>query len=427
MNNLVKFLTGGLVFGSCVGRIFANGFSLLDQDAFATARGEAVVATADNASAIYYNPAGIAQLDGSNLRGGIYGIYLNPSYQPPAGAPNSGHTYYSSDHLAAIPQGFFTHTFDFGDRAVSVGLGVYAPYGGDISWPQDTGFRTVAIQGKLTYLSINPVVAVKVARGLFIGAGVIVNYADMNFEQGLRPAFQPPNINSYQFKGHGWSVGYNLGVLWQPIRQLSFGATFRSSATVTLNGSSEFELSASHVPDTTLPAHMSLTFPLEVIFGTSYRPTPKWNLEIDAHYTDWSSFGSTTIYQSGTFLPGEPQNVPVTLDWQNSWACEFGATRYFSKGWHASAGYVFNESSVPDAFYSPLAADLNRHFFSIGLGRDWKRLSFDVAYQFGYGPQRTVTGSTPSTPLGLAGGSHPADGTYGFISNALIVSAGIHF
>jgi long-chain fatty acid transport protein len=172
---------------------------------------------------------------------------------------------------------------------------------------------------------------------------------------------------------------------------------------------------------------MSLKFPLEVIFGTSYRPTPKWNLEIDAHYTDWSSFGNTTIYQSGTFLPGEPQNVPVTLDWQNSWACEFGATRYFSKGWRASAGYVFNESSVPDAFYSPLAADLNRHFFSIGLGRDWKRLSFDVAYQFGYGPQRTVTGSTPSTPLGLAGGSHPADGTYGFISNALIVSAGIHF
>ena len=64
----------------------ANGFRLADQDAFATARGEAFVATADNPSAIYYNPAGIAQLKGNNLRGGVYGIYLDPSFTPPSDA-----------------------------------------------------------------------------------------------------------------------------------------------------------------------------------------------------------------------------------------------------------------------------------------------------------------------------------------------------
>src|SRR5271157_2224104 len=87
----------------------ANGFGLPDQDAFATARGEAFVATADNPSAIYYNPAGITQLEGNNLRAGVYGIYLNPSNSPPSEAPNSGNTYHIENNLAAVPQFFYTY------------------------------------------------------------------------------------------------------------------------------------------------------------------------------------------------------------------------------------------------------------------------------------------------------------------------------
>ena len=71
-----------LVAGALAMKASANGFRLADQDAFATARGEAFVATADNPSAIYYNPAGITQLEGNDLRCGIYGIYYDPSYTP---------------------------------------------------------------------------------------------------------------------------------------------------------------------------------------------------------------------------------------------------------------------------------------------------------------------------------------------------------
>src|SRR5262245_24244583 len=58
-----------------------TGFDLPDQDPFAIGRGMAFVATADNPSAIYYNPAGLTQLSGSNLRVGVYGLYLDPSYK----------------------------------------------------------------------------------------------------------------------------------------------------------------------------------------------------------------------------------------------------------------------------------------------------------------------------------------------------------
>src|ERR1700757_4269625 len=101
-------IAGGLLRGILMvgpGRnLSATGFRLPDQDAFATARGEAFVATADNPSAIYYNPAGITQLPGQNLRGSIYGIYLDPSYESP-----SGHTYDNELKLHAVPSLFYTY------------------------------------------------------------------------------------------------------------------------------------------------------------------------------------------------------------------------------------------------------------------------------------------------------------------------------
>src|ERR1019366_1006461 len=203
----------------------ANGFRLVDQDAFATARGEAFVATADNPSAIYYNPAGITQLEGNNVRAGLYGIYFDPSYSPPGTAPNHAHTYHSSDNLAAVPQLFYTYTPE--NLPLSFGLGVYSPYGGSMSWPQDTGFRAVALQSSLTYFTINPVVAFKVLPSLSIGGGVMVNYAKMDLEQGILRT-QKPNTNFFRFNGNGWSVGYNLGLLWQPHEKVSIGASFRS-------------------------------------------------------------------------------------------------------------------------------------------------------------------------------------------------------
>src|ERR1017187_6716917 len=99
--NTVRLIVAAVLSGLPL-TLSANGFRLADQDAFATARGEAFVATADNPSAIYYNPAGITQLEGNNLRSGIYGIYLDPSYSP----PNSGNTYHIEKQLAAVPQLF---------------------------------------------------------------------------------------------------------------------------------------------------------------------------------------------------------------------------------------------------------------------------------------------------------------------------------
>jgi long-chain fatty acid transport protein len=412
-----------LISGVSAWRVSANGFGLPDQDAFATARGEAFVATADNPSAIYYNPAGITQLKGNNLRAGIYGIYLDPTYSPLGG----GATYHNSEKLAEVPQLFYTFTPE--KLPLSFGLGIYAPFGGKIGWPENTGFRAVATSGSLKYMTINPVVALKVSPSLSVGGGVMVNYAKIAMAQGLR--FSPtPFANYFNFNGDGWSVGYNAGILWQPHPKISFGATFRSSASLNFRGNTDFQLQPQpYFTPAQQNAEANFTFPMTTVLGVSYRPTPKWNLEFDANWTDWDSFNTVNIHVSPPQLKtpfNNDNNIPVTLGWRASWMYELGVTRYFDSGWQVSAGYVFNANSVPDAYYTPLAADMDRHFFSVGTGFKGKTFDFDIAYQFGYGPSHTVTDSTPSTKPGNFAGQS-ADGTYGFTSHAVIVSVGMHF
>jgi long-chain fatty acid transport protein len=161
-------------------------------------------------------------------------------------------------------------------------------------------------------------------------------------------------------------------------------------------------------------AEVKFEFPQSVTCGWSYRPTPQWNLEFDANWTDWASFDSMPIQQA-TPVP------PLTLNWRSSWYFAWGATRKFRDGWHVSAGYIFSENSVPDRNFTPMVPDTDRHAWSVGVGREFGHWSWDVAYQLTWGTPRTVSGSTPS----LAGQS--ADGRYEWWNHALAVSCGYRF
>jgi long-subunit fatty acid transport protein len=148
-------------------------------------------------------------------------------------------------------------------------------------------------------------------------------------------------------------------------------------------------------------------------------------LEFDANYTDWSTFGTFNLNEENPRRPFLSQYA-VNFDWQGSWIYELGVTRYFAKGWHVSAGYAFNENSVPNGYYTPWAADLDRDLVSIGIGHTSKWLDFDITYQLGCAPTHTVTDSHPSLQLEQNSNIN-ANGQYGFFSSAIFLTAGIHF
>ncbi|HEU5312942.1 MAG TPA: outer membrane protein transport protein [Candidatus Udaeobacter sp.] len=175
------------------------------------------------------------------------------------------------------------------------------------------------------------------------------------------------------------------------------------------------------LPKQRVSAEVEVPFPLNVVFGISYRPTPKWNREFNADYTDWSSLDTVTIKQARGFGSLLPKNIPAVLNWQPAWYYKVGATRYFDNGWWVSAGYIYSENALPNADYTPLTGDEARHWLSIGTGFKRGRYDFDIAYQFGIAPDHMVSGSAPSATR------QTADGRYQYLSHALLATTGMHF
>ena len=108
--------------------VFGLGFRLTDQDPVATARGGAFVATADNPSAVYYNPAGITQLEGTRSLMGVYGISYESSFDP-KGPGNAIDTKWSPE---AVPHSFYT--LQPKNSQLTLGLGMYSPFGLGFEW-----------------------------------------------------------------------------------------------------------------------------------------------------------------------------------------------------------------------------------------------------------------------------------------------------
>jgi len=375
------------------------GFRLPNQDPEAIARGNAFVATADNPSAIYYNPAGITQLEGQNLSAGIYLLSPGVKYDSPTGA----HASVNSD-LDPVPQVYYV--ISPRDFPLSFGLGIYAPYGLSLDWGQNSPLRTVVQKADLVYLSFNPVVAWKIHPRLSIAVGPTINYSQASLERGIGIL---PN-DQFKLDGDGLAYGFNAGLLWQPHQMWVLGVNYRSATTVDYQGT------AKTLPSPPLPSQQSssasIHFPQFVVGGVSFRPTEKWNIEFDLDWADWDSVKQIGIQHTGF------GNVVLPLNYQSSFMYEVGATRTLPKGYFVSAGYFFSENSSPDRNFTPLIPDSDLHLGSLGFGHKGKRWDWALAYQFGYNPSRQVA-NDQTYPL--------ANGTYHFLNHAFNLSATLKF
>lgn len=384
-------------------QIFALGFRVPNQDAAAIARGNAFVATADNPSAIYYNPAGITQLEGHNAQVGVLNyLGINTFYDAPNGTDTT-----SDFEVLPIPQ--LHYTFTPKDSPLSYGLGVYAPFGLGVKWPENSGFRSIAIESRLTYVTINPVIAWKAHPTLSIAVGPNFNYSDIEFSRGLAA----PNDN-FKFKGDDIGYGFNAGVLWQPHEQWSFGANYRSASRINYKGKSTYDALGA-----TADTKATLDFPQIISAGVSYRPTPEWNFEFNVDYTDWNTVN--TVNLEGT-IAIFGFNLPLQLDWHESWFYEFGVTRTFDDGWFVSAGYFYSSETAPSQTFTPAVPDTTLHVGSIGIGHQGENWRWVVATQLIAGGRRDINNSQPNPFT-----AESANGKYQLIVPTLSVSLARRF
>lgn len=346
----------------------ALGSRIPNQDARAIGRGNAFVATADNPAAIYYNPAGISQLDGHNLQiGSLFYLGIDADYKSPAGQGVG-----NEQEVLPVPQ--LHYVYAPSEQPFAVGLGVYSPFGLGMEWPDNAPFRSAGLKAEVLYATVNPVVAWKPHRSFAMAIGPTFNYTEAELVTG-----QPAPGFRFGFKGHEWLYGFNAGVLWQPHRKWSFGLKYFSATEASYSGTVSFKPAADFLPPPTI-TKTHLDFPQMLAGGVSFRPDTNWNIEVNVDWTDWDVVESARIEHFGA----------LTLNWKSSFFYHVGATRTLGKGYYVSLGYFFSEASTPDKDYTPLVPDVDLHVGSLGFGRMGQRWSWALAGQLIGGDYREI-------------------------------------
>lgn len=377
---LNRFIPAGISLLLFTAQGYPFGIRVDDKDALATARGNAFTATADNPSAVYYNPAGITQINEPTALGGGYGVYFDVDMRDLNGQSFSNDTDYQF-----APHAYFT--MPVRKLPVTIGFGFYVPFGLENNWPDDTTFSTLATESKFEYLRFSPVVAWEITPTMSVAAGLAFDHGKADLRR------TDPLLNRIHLEGSDQDIGYILGWHWRPSRKHYFGATYRSRTTFNLEG----EMNAGPF-ETDIRARFP--FPDVIVAGYSYRPSRNWNFEFNLDWTNWDILDSVAIKADNPAM-----NSEMPFHWKSSFIYKFGATRFFNRGYRVSAGYMFSENSIPDEHFNPAVADSDRHLVSAGLGRTHQRIHWDVAYQFGYSPTRKVRGSESPT-------TETADGDY---------------
>lgn len=372
----------------------ALGFRIPNQDAEATARGNAFVATADNPSAIYYNAAGITQIEGVNAQFGAHIISVNSHFE----SKTPGVEADTEFEIQPVPEFYATYTLK--DKPFSFGLGIYAPFGLGLEWPEDSPLRPYAIEGRLTYITITPVVAWKIIPGLSVAVGPTLDLAKLELRQGTGIL----GINEFKFSGSGLTAGAKAAILWQPHSKWSFGASYVSPTTIEFSGGSSFNPVTGESATTAKAA-----FPQFVTAGISFRPSTNWNIEIGADWTDWDTLNTVTF-------DGTPfGNVPFALNWKSSWMLNCGVSYYFHNRFWVAGGYFYSENSTTDPDFNPIVPDTNLNVASLGFGRKGEKWSWALSGQIIFGPPRSINNGT-----GM-------DGTYEFFNQAVNFSVAYRF
>jgi long-chain fatty acid transport protein len=362
------------------------GFRIPNQDAESTAKGNAVIATADNPSAIYYNPAGITQIQGTEAQFGMHVISVDSHF-----VPTSGDSKDTKFELQPVPE--FYAVMSSTNQPYAFGLGMFAPYGLGLQWPGDSSLRNAGIEGRLLYLTIAPVAAWEIIPGLSVAAGPTLDYSTLKLRTGIGAI---PG-DTLRFKGDGISAGAKAGIRWQPFEKWSFGASYVSPTTISYDGGSTAS------PETVgkKSTKVDVDFPQYIMGGVSFRPNPYWNLEVGVDWTDWGTV-NTPVFE-GTALG----NIPFALDWHSSYMIYSGVERSFDNRYWVAAGYFYSQNSTSDKHFTPLVPDTDLHVVSVGVGRKGERWSWALSAQVIAGPERQISNGTV------------ADGGYRFFNQAI--------
>ncbi|MEJ2671499.1 MAG: outer membrane protein transport protein [Deltaproteobacteria bacterium] len=369
-----------------------SGFALVQQGTAAMAQGNAFVADASDASAIFYNPAGLSQLKRAQVYQGSFLNYPDRDFSGGGQDSQTNHRIYKTiTTYIAIPL----------HKRVAVGIGFFSPFGMGTVWPPTWAGRYLTTYSSMKTYNLNPVISVKVLDNLSIAAGIDMLWSKVQLKRKSPVVIRGVTLPDAEvnLKGDGAGTGYNFGLLYEPLSGVKLGVAYRSQISLTHYGDLTTTRPSPLPATPPVKGSASLTFPASLTAGISYSRLNPFTFEFDTTWTGWSSYSKfktnldTPIVANGV----RTRTVTVPKNWHDAWAFRFGVNYKIKEGMKVRAGYIYDLTPVPDSSFDPQVPDANRHIFTVGGDiKVLKRFTLGIAYNFILAEERTKNNAIPS-------------------------------
>ncbi len=414
-----KVLLGIFVTLLILSQAFGAGFNLYEHSASASTLGGAVVAHPNDISTIFYNPAGLAFMNGMNFYGGT--TVIRPTNQFVGAQPIFDNTVYDAvDHTFASLGMYFSYQLN---EKLFAGIGITNPYGLAIEWDEDFPGNALSRYTDLKSFYISPVIAYKVSPNFSVAAGIDIVYSTVDLEQYLRLDGVPYDIGKAELSGNnGLAYGFTFGTMYQN-EKFGIGFMYRHQVENKYeDGDVDFTMFDTPLRAIYEPVFVdqkistAITFPSNFASGIYYQVNPKLGVELDYVWFGWSVFDVLEMdFEDDAF------DKEVFEGYNDSYQIRFGVNYSYSDKISLRAGYVYDQTPQPVESVSPMLPDNDRNDYSFGIGYKMNNMQFDLGYMLvDFGTRSTVENNIGLNHYGF-------NGEYSGIAHLFLISWGYSF
>lgn len=382
--------------------VHASGYHFGTQSVNAQSTANAAAAEAADASTIFYNPAGLTKLDSSQISVNANIVLPSIHYEADSATDFTGLPVQGSKSGKITKTTVAPHiygAYKVNDN-LTVGLGVYVPFGSATEYEKDSVLRHNINKLGLTSIAVEPVAAWKLNERHSFGAGIIAQhtsaelrkYADWGIMEKAKALKEtPPNPTKAaqikadghaDVKGSDWGFGYQLAWMWDINDRARVGVNYRSKVSHTLKGDAEWAAdgaAAKAMWSTMLAANgytanekarVKIVTPESLSVHGMYKVSDKADLFGDVTWTRHSRFDKAELVfeKEKTIVNGKSDRTTITPNWRNTYKVGFGGSYQISEPLQLRAGIAFDKSPVRNADYRMNSLpDGNRIWFSAGM------------------------------------------------------------
>lgn len=364
------------VFVFSIAQAQAGGFQIPEMDVKAMGMAHAVTAVADNPSANWFNPAGLAFQKGHAMTVG--GTLIQPKVDFTSNASNPLPTFSTSANKKTlfVPHAYLSGTSE--GLGISYGIGVNSPFGLEMEYPTTAGFAGAAQYARLQAVNVNPNVAIKVNDSLSLAVGLdYVNMYKVDFNG---------TALVQNFSGDG--IGYNVAALYKS-DQFNVGVSYRSNVKIKAKGTSTLTATTQTVSNA-----ITVTMPDILNIGVAFHPVERWTVSANADWVNWKKFDQLAFTYTPTLL-GVGSALTVPENWKATWSYRLGAEWAYSDTMRARFGYTYDPTPIKDVDFTPLLPGNDRQAVHLGYGVDLSdQATVDLAYIYVWLAERNQVAST---------------------------------